>query len=392
MSEQDAGLTTTIADFDRLSAQDRADWQALCLSTKPGHVFCAPQAIAAWRGLPGVPREVPVLFVRRGGALVGVYPLMLGRVWRGPGFGVRYDYAAADAALMRGGGRRPFPVRQLSGVQSLPATMLRPAYVIAEGEREAVIAAFAEAMTRLPGWTLGTLVVEAGTDLALWRQAFTQLGLPTRVNGINRALRRLEPAVSFGEILAGHAKKFRQNVRRAERAASEAGFSVSIEQGAEAYRRTRDLFAAIAAASWKTDGREEEDIHAPFEGAQRQFLDALCLPDDPATQPVVSVLSIAGNPVAVLASVMFGETFTMLFTFIDPAAAAYSPGVLLIGATIDWAHANGARVIDYNSNSPHTRRYANAALEAENLLVFNRTLAGRACAAIARLAMRGRGA
>jgi CelD/BcsL family acetyltransferase involved in cellulose biosynthesis len=190
---------------------------------------------------------------------------------------------------------------------------------------------------------------------------------------------------SFANLLASRAKKFRQNVRRAGRAAAEASYDIRIVTGLTGYYALRSTVSAIAALSWKAAGRDGESLHAPFEGRQRQFLDHLCRSGDTEILPVVSELVIASAPAAVLVSVLWRGVLTMLFTFVDPGATRFSPGTLLIGATIDWAHAQGALTVDYNSNSPHTRHYANTSEGVENLIVFNRTIRGQFCHLLARM-------
>ena len=327
-----------------------------------------------------------VVVARAGGALRGIMPIMRGRVWRGPSCAPRHDFAPADRTLVESRRPRPFPVRQVCPVVSMPATLVAPAPLCREADAEAVTHAMAGALLALPRWDVIALPVYEGVEQASWLAAFAAQGCRPLLHPLGRFVQGIRDVRPFDEIVVRQNKKYRQNVRRARAAAESLGVEIAVHKGSTAVAAHLEAFAAVARASWKHLGREGQQVALPFEGRQQVFFEALLAEEDTGLTPVLAVAWMGGEAIAALLAVRHAATLTALLTFRDDRAAAASPGLLLLGRLVDWAAEHGIRWFDLNATHEWVRHLADERRSQNNVVVFAPTLRGRLYERIARSA------
>lgn len=354
-------------------------WQALADRVHPGDFFLRPAVWQSWRRQLSGAKPAGLLLAYRDRTLIGVMPVMIRTVWRGPTLGVRYDYDPQDRRWLTEPARRMIPMRQLSPLLSLPATMLGPVLLTATPDRPAVIAAMAGAMSEQRGWDMAVFPLEQGA-LALWQAGFENAGLRCDEQALDRpgfSLRNVRP---FEQIIAQQRQKGRQNHRRAVAAATKAGVTISICRNAP---DTMAIVRDLAAQSWKAKGRSDQHVNIPFEGPQGAFFDDLMLGAD-KSRLVSAIARQNGTPIAIIMGAVTGGTLTALLTYWNGAERSASPGVLTLGALIDWGAGNRMEQIEFNSNSPWLKGIADHNEMQQNLLVFARGAKGRSLATIRR--------
>jgi len=302
----------------------RAQWADLALHSEPQSLFALPAVYDSWRRRLSAGVSSKVIAVTRDGALLGVFPIMIGRVWRGPRLGVRYDYAAVDRRFLTRTGIKPIPVRQLSPVLSLPGTMLGSGLTCRPESRRFVIDAVIECIRELGGWDIAVLPAYEGDEIDGWCDALNGRGMNCVVQRVDRECHYLSTVVPFESVVAKQPKKFRQNMRRANRAAQEAGLETMII--ADDLPRILSEIDRLAALSWKQPGRAEQDVHVPYAGVQRAFFEDLLAQPQLGATPLAALATSAGRPIAALLATAHGKTLTTLLTFRDGSAEDASPG------------------------------------------------------------------
>lgn len=367
---------------EALGAADREGWQRLADTVEDATVFMGPAALGAWRRTIGAAVETEVLLARRGGAVVGVLPVMRSRVRRGPAFVPRIDYGAFDADLS-GPRRRPFPVRQLSSIVSWRATSLRPTLLCAPRDRDGVARAMATALARVRDVDQIALPVREGEE-APWLEGFQAAGLDPWLHALGRSVLTLERVRPVEAIVAEQNGKFRQNVRRARAAAAAAGLSFRVLRGADEVGPRLGLVAEIAAESWKGSGDTPDRLAIPYGGAQRRYIEALLDGSGAGVEPVLCLGETAEGVVVVVLCCRHGPTLATLLTFRRDVLGSASPGLLAILAVIDWSAAEGVGRVDLNATQDWVRHFSDSTHRIVNVLAFRPTLRGRAYGAIAR--------
>lgn len=372
------------------SARIEEPWRALSLAVEHPSCFASPSYLRAWLATLSDDVEPFVLAVPRGGELVGVMPMMRARVRRGPKGAPRHDFAPSDRALLGRGRPRPFPLRQISPVVSMPASLVGPAPLCRAEDRREVVHALAGRIAGLGRWDVLAIPADAGPAQEDWCEALAAAGLAPWVLPLGRrigAIGRVEP---FAEKVARQKKKFRQNIRRAQADAVEAGLAVEVHEGREAVAARMPELAAVAAASWKDRGREELELAVPYAGRQRRFLETLIA--DPASGrdlvPVLAMARLGAEPVAALLSLRHGTCLTAIVTFRSETLPQASPGMLVLGRTIDWAAENGMDAFDLNATHEWTRHLIDEERSQDVVVCFSRGLRGRAMGLVSALARR----
>jgi len=364
-----------ISDRDEIAALVPA-WRALARSEQPSSFFSPPEVWQSWAATHGQPG--PILAVHRGATIVGLMPLMLRSARRGPTLGVRYDYDPRDARFLVDSGTRPVSVRQLSPALSLSATMLGPVPITLPDCRAEVIGALARGLSCIRNWDVAVLPVRED-DLSLWLDALRAGGFRARVQRIDRGGYSLAPIVPFDEVVSRQSKNFRKNVRRARAAAETGGVRLSITHTVP---EILAVIQTLAEASWKHHGRPGQDIHVPYSGLQQAFFEDLISSPRLDADPVMAMASLDGRAIAACLSAVHGETLTTLLIFWNGEVADASPGILILGELIDYAHQAGLQAIEYNSNSPFIRYIANEVSMSQNILAFAPTLRGQGLAGL----------
>lgn len=351
-------------------------WRKLARSEQPSSFFSLPEVWQSWAATHGKPG--PILAVHRGATIVGLMPLMLRSTRRGPTLGVRYDYDPYDARFLVDSGARPVPVRQLSPALSLTATMLGPVPITLPDCRAEVIGALARGLSCVRGWDVAVLPVRED-DLSLWLDALRAGGLRAREQRIDRGGYSLAPVVPFDDIVSRQSKNFRKNVRRARAAAETGKVRLSITHTVP---EILAVIETLAEASWKHHGRPGQDIHVPYSGLQQAFFEDLISSPRRDADPLMATASLDGRAIAACLSAVHGDTLTTLLTFWNGEWADASPGILILGELIDYAHQAGLQAIEYNSNSPFVRYIANEVNMSQNILAFAPTLRGQCLAGL----------
>jgi hypothetical protein len=351
--------------------------------------WCAlPVAVETWREVLARDGKCTIVTVRLGGVLIGLMPIVQELAWRGPSCVPRYDYAPSDREASTSRRPRPFPVRQITTVASVSATMLWVDPLCRPGMEGPVYDSIAGALAGLPGWDVIVLPSYEGDQDERWLKSFRSLGLDPWIHRLDRVVQNISHVSTFDEIVAGQPKKYRQNVRRARAAADAAGLNISIHVGHPEVAGRLEAIEKVATASWKQEGRPGLDIRLPYAGKQRDFFERLFRRDDLGATPIAGLVSVDGDAIAALMALHHFGTVTALLIFMDGRHPTASPGLLLLGELIDWAAANGAKRIDLNATHGWVRHLVDERRTICNVAVFAPTLRGQALGWISRTARR----
>mgnify|MGYP006870803971 CR=1 FL=1 len=146
----------------------RPEWEVLSRMAGSSDLLLSFGWYMAWRSVFGARLRTGVVAFRRNSALVGVMPLMLGRTLRSPSMVVRHDYLPGDDAFLT---RRPrarfIPVRQLSPVLGLEATLWRGGPLAAPGNEADCYAALLRFLQEFSGWDVAVLPLPDSVARAL---------------------------------------------------------------------------------------------------------------------------------------------------------------------------------------------------------------------------------
>jgi CelD/BcsL family acetyltransferase involved in cellulose biosynthesis len=373
-----AVLQAVVVDGADGFAALRADWQALFDAVDGAVWSCDPAVFHTWRGLLRPNGGTAIITVRDGmGVLRGVMPLMRDRAWRGPAVAPRFDYDPQDRGLIVKRRVRPIPVRQITTMASLPATMLWVSPLCQPDDMAAVQQVMAGVILGLRGWDVTVLPAIEGTEAQGWCDAFAAHGVVPGVQMLGRVVQDLQGLAPFQDVVNRQKKKFRQNVRRAQADAGELGVTFAIHEGADAVAAQFGVIAALARASWKHEGRADTQVHIAYDGAQQAFFEGLLAPGDLTAVPVLGIASDADGPLAVLLMLRHGTSVTALLTFWNGRQPLASPGLLLLGTAIDWAAGQGLRRFDFNATAPWVRYIVDAQRTVCHVVVFAPTWRGR---------------
>lgn len=382
-----AEILDPASHFDRI----RQDWQSLANTVTDAAWVNQPEAFRVWTRVIRRDNRIRLIAVHdAAGRLRGVMPIAFDLAWRGPSFAPRFDYDPRDASMIVQKSRRPFPVRQATTMASLPATMIWVGPLCQQADKAAVCEAMVAALVAHGGWSVTVMPAESGADAENWLAGFRKAGARAHVQRLGRIVRDLHHPQPFDQIVAGQKKKFRQNVRRARAVAEEVGLEFDILIGRVAVSPQLETVARIAKASWKEAGREETDVHLPYTGEQQAFFEEMLTSGDLEAEPVLAVASDAQGPCAVLLMLLHGNTVTALLTFWDGRHPKASPGLLLMGRTIDWVAEAGISHFTFNATAPWVRYFVSREREYCNVVAFSRGPVGRLWAAIASLTGRSK--
>lgn len=366
----------------------RADWAALAAGSGPGGLLSAPSFVEAFSATFGDEVRTSLLAIRdAGGTLVGALPLARTRVRRGVSLAPRYAYIASDAAFLRTPGVSPIPIAQLSSPLALEATALRTEVLAAPGRKPEVLRALGASLRGLGDWSTAVFVLdeEEAAEAAATAPA-------SRLHRLDRPMKFLMAPRPWEELLAAENKKFRQNIRRAEKFSEEAGVGFRHVTGAEVAPLMAD-FAALAERSWKQpssgERAETEDVLVPYTVRQRRFMERLLSATD--LEPSLFGAWIDGRLASAMVCATVGRVMTTLLIFTDAEAGRLTLGRLLLHRAIDEAAARKLDAIDWNSNASWTERYSNRTSVRHNLVVTAPTVGGALLRGIGRIADRVRG-
>jgi CelD/BcsL family acetyltransferase involved in cellulose biosynthesis len=372
-------VSAAVLHDDAAIADLQAEWRMLADEASASGLFLQPAVWQSWHGTIGAGTAPQVMAVREAGRLVGVWPVMTRAAWRGPTLGVRYDYDPVDRRWLRGAPLRWVPVRQISPVLSLPATMLGPMLLTTPRRRAAVIGAIADRVAHMAGWDVAVIPVDMA-EMTVWQRAFTAAGARNVVQTLDRMDFSLAHVVPLETVIAAQPQKFRANVRRARSAADHAGLRVSVVADLPL---AQSHVARLAEESWKAHGRDGQHAVVPYAGPQQAFFEALLQADD-APRTVIATVMRGDVPVAITLGAVHGQTLTTLLTFWNGMEKQATPGLLCMGALVDWAAQTGITRIDFNTNSPWLRYLTDTVTLQHNLLVFAPTWRGRLLAGLHR--------
>jgi len=370
-------------------ADVRDDWQTLFQSIPESTWSYAPEVFASWIETLRDASDVYIVTVRdRSGRLRGLHTLMLDFTRRGLSSSARFDYDPKDRTLLANQRPRPVPLRQLTVMASLPATMLWVGPLCQPADCRQVYQAMASAILGLSGWDVFVLPEYEGTQTGEWCAAFQSCGARARVQTLNRDVSNLRQIGPFVDVVARQNGKFRQNVRRAQKVAAAEGMKIRMAVGADDVAAQFGAVETVARNSWKHQGRADAQVHIAYEGKQKRFFERLMASNTLGGTPLIAVASDADGPLAVLTLLQFGCAVTALLTFWDGRLAKSSPGMLLMGTAIDWAANHGATRFELNSTAPWVRYITDTTETVCNIVVFKPTLYGRALGQLARLSGR----
>lgn len=383
-------LTAQRLGADEAFARHGTAWRRLALAAPRATFFMLPSVFRAWHRTLSAGVAADVIVVCDGAELVGVLPVMAARVRRGPAFIPRIDYGPADR-IFAPGGKRPFPIRQLSPVLSWQATSIRPLLLCHPDRHTAVSAAIAPLLARAAGIDQIVVPVREGAGQHDWCAALSGAGLKPWVHTLERQVLTVEHARPFDAIVADQNSNFRKNIRRARAASEQAGIGYTMHVGRDAVRARLGMFAQLAAQSWKEAPQAPGQIAIPYRGPQQRFFEALLDDREAEFLPALCVAETAAGPIAAVLSAVHGPTQTMLVIFRNDQFPKASPGHLIIGTLIDWAVARGVERIDLNATQDWLRHVADSHHVLSNVAAFRPTARGRLYSGLRVLARRLRG-
>lgn len=365
-------------------------WRDLARDCADATCFAMPAYFRAWRDTLSDDVTPFLLTAWAGERLAGIMPMMQATVRRGPSCAPRHDFAPSDRGLLNSRRPRPFRLRQLSPVVSMPAVYVGPAPLCRGQDRPAVIRAFARSLGGMTRWDSLVLPLDAETEQEAWCAALKAEGLSPWVLSLGRRIGGIDGVVPFSEIVARQNRNFRRNVRRAEGAARQLGLDIALHQARDAVRKALPDLAAVAAESWKETGRDGAELLIPYSGRQRAFVEALIANPglDAEMTPVLGLATLQDRPVAALLWLRHGDRVTALLTFRTAAAERASPGLLLVGRMIDWAAARNLSAVDLNVTQDWARHLTDRVRTQNNVVCFSNGLRGRALGAVSALARR----
>lgn len=378
----DPPLEATCLKSDDALGQYGDAWLQLAQKVKDATLFMWPAFFDAWRQTlaQGVVSEVIV--VHRGVQLVGVLPIMRECVWRGPAFVPRIDYASFDRDLSPGGWRI-FATRQVSSVVSWRATALRPTLLADPAHFGTVIGAITRALAGMDA--VDQIVLPVRENVAgAWMDGLAATGLRPWCHHLKRQVLTLNHVRPFDEIVARQNRDFRKNVRRARVRAAEAGLEYTLHLGHDQVLPQMECLARLAAESWKGQGGRPDNKAIPYQGAQQRFFEHLIADRKSGMTPVLVIGAAHGHTVAALLCMQNGRNLTGLLIFRNELHAAASPGLLGVGALIDYASAEGLLTVDLNATQDWLRFIADSSHQLVNVAAFRPTRRGRFYDVIAR--------
>ncbi len=350
-------------------------WNELYAQSRARHAFQSYAWFDCWAAVFGSDKQIRVFAFFEGERLVGVAPTIVVATRRGPKLRIGYDLTPDDLPFVGIKGRyRVLPVRQMSFPCSLESSNVRGEMLCAGGYRERCEDALARQWAMTPGWDLAVLCLAPAAAQSLARSA-QRHGLPALLRPAHRQFGGIEMA-PWDAYLDSKPRQFRKNMRRAAMAG--AGLECRVVEGREPAGPALETMYAIAARSWKCQGRAKERDLLPLTERTRRFYRRLCASPGADLVPAIALLYRDAAPVAAMLVLMTGERLLGCVTYYDPAVAALSPGRHLLRALYGWSIARGARYFDLNGESPFTQYFANHAEGHDQVLLFNRTAYGRA--------------
>jgi len=363
------------------------EWQLLADEVEGAPWTCQPQVYRTWTKLIRTNGRTNIISVRNGnGQLRGIMPIMQDLTWRGPTCAPRFDYDPRDRSLIASRRPRPLPVRQLATMGSLPATMLWIGALVIAEDSEPVCHAMAKAILSIRKWDVAIIPTVEGLDQQRWLKAFETGGAKAFTQILGRNVQDIRKLDAFGTIVARQKKKFRQNVRRAVAAADTAGITFSVHVGAQEMQTHKGEIAEIARSSWKHQGRAGSDVHLRYDGDQRSFFEHLFAMENLGCEPVLGMARDADGPIAVQIMLRHGNAITALLTFWNGRQSRASPGLLLMGETIDWAVSQNIERFDFNATATWVRYLTDSQKTLCNIVVFSPGMRGKFYSKISTLA------
>ena len=379
-----APLETTVVPAAGISNELYAEWQTLAEASPNCSWSMLPGVFRNWLETLGPPARTSVLAARDGqGQLCGLVAIVQERVWRGPSCVPRFDYAAADRSSTSSKRPRLIPLRQITTPASIPATTLWVGPLCLPGFETAVYDSVAACLARRRGWDV--LVFAAyEAEQPLWLESLRRAGLSPLVHRLDRLVRNNPALRPFEQIVAGESRNFRRNIRRARQAAEEVGLNVRLHVGTAAMDGILLTLAQVAGHSWKREGRSGQEVSIPYEGKQQVFFERLLVSSGLGATPVVAVADSPEGPVAIAVTLRHFRKITGILIFMDGRSAPASPGILMVGAIIDWAAANGVERFEFNATHDWVRHLAGEERTLCNIVAFATSPAGRLASFISR--------
>jgi hypothetical protein len=353
------------------------DWKGLAAEHPNNPLFLSLPWLRSWRRHFGGTTRSGVLTFRDGGTLVGVMPLMIGRVRRGPALTVRFDYRPGDHAFFVERPRYRFlRLAQVSPVMGLESSNLRGGIRSAPGFLEPCRRECLAFLGRLPGWSVGVFPA-ADRELAGWQTALSASGLTGRFRPVARLLHSRHEPIAWSEFLLTRGRDFRRSVAKAENRAKRQGMEMRVLVGSKDAQQGLDALCRVAELSWKTHGRSDETVLVPLTAATRAFYGELCTNGSGELVPVFEILYQGETPRAAMLSIACGKVLVPCVTYYDPEIARVYPGRLLMKTCLDWSYEAGMERLDFNATHPWIGRYADTADVYNNLIVFADNPTGR---------------
>ncbi|MFX0540912.1 GNAT family N-acetyltransferase [Roseovarius sp. S4756] len=375
-------LQATCLSLDEAISRWGTAWQELADNVGSATLFSRPAAVSAWDRHYRARMTGSVLIALDGSRLAGVLPLMRGRVWRGPAFAPRIDYASEEASLMPSA-FRPFPVRQVSPVVCWRASMVKPVLLCQPGDLDGVCHAMALVLANMTGIDQIILTAYEDDEASAWISGLREAGLSPFRHALDRSVYTLETLRDLDSIIDEQSANFRKNMRRSSARARKVGLTFSHFLGREEVIPQLDTLADIADRSWKNTGSRETVVALKHDASQQAYLRDMISFDDPGLEPFLTLAHTGNTAIAAALWFRHGQTQSGLYIFRDETDRRLSTGLLTLAQGYGPALEAGLERIDLNATQDWVRYLADTNRMMSNVVAFRPTIAGRMYQAIA---------
>jgi len=322
---------------------DRTAWQLLVDEDPDATVFHTPRYLAAWAEVFAGSTAVRVHTVHRDGRLIGVVP---------------------DANDVQGSPGGPEEIRRFQGgteVTDYLGPVSRPE------DRADVAAAYVANLAGDVDWdefVAGGLAVDSGWPVA-FRTALAEHGLEVIEDGREDVCPRLDLPESHDAFLAALPGRLRQELnRKTRKLARDAGELELVAVPGEEVVGRLDAFLDQAALSFpeKAGFFRRPDMHTWF-----RVLAERLVPDGTFR---LHELHVGGLLAASTVSLVHRGTWGLYNSAVDPALAAFAPGVVQVNLLIGEAAEEGCTVFDLlRGDESYKYRYGATDRELTRLVV-----------------------
>lgn len=360
----------TISDWG-LYPQLEEVWKGVQDRSSNGHLFTSYDWMKTWFGIFGQSKGLQIITLRWNGEWVGIAPLVISRIHRGPRLSIVHDIQPEDRRFLKFHRRgQIIPIRQLTVPANLQSGNVRGGLVTVAGHEEVAPRLFFEYLKGQRTWDLFCLPSVLHEESQRWHRAATETGLLVLIRPNIRSLYGLgvQPWETYYTACSRH---FRKRFKAAQHRLESLGQSriETVTDGRRIPSLIEEMFL-LSKESWKESGDKDLSVHLPVTPQATQFYRELAERYALRGRCQLITFRLDHGLVAVLMAVTEGDTQYLLQTFYSPRVAPVSPGRFLMRELIEWAAGHGVRRIDMNGNSNIVRMFAKEVQTYDQIYVF----------------------